>query len=113
MTKQQLKDDYERETKRVVEIIIQKYKPEKIVAFGSTATGNVNPDSDIDLLVIKKTVKKFWERVKEVLLLVKTRRSFDVSVFTPQEIQQAYRKDYYFITEEMLEKGKTLYERKA
>jgi predicted nucleotidyltransferase len=32
--------------------LIEKYKPEKIILFGSAARGDAAPDSDVDLLII-------------------------------------------------------------
>ena len=36
----------------VVEQIVEKFKPQKIILFGSYARGNPRPESDVDLLVI-------------------------------------------------------------
>ncbi len=33
---------------------LKKYKPDKLVLFGSYAWGKPNKDSDIDLLIVKK-----------------------------------------------------------
>jgi len=44
--------------KEIVGILTEKYKPEKIILFGSYAYGNPTEDSDIDLLIIKETDKK-------------------------------------------------------
>jgi predicted nucleotidyltransferase len=44
--------------------------PIRIILFGSSARGNAGPDSDIDLLVVEKTVRKRrmeMVRLREVL----------------------------------------------
>lgn len=102
---------YEQDVKKVVDTIIKKYKPEKIIAFGSTARGDASASSDIDLLIVKKTKKSFWDRVEEVIRLTPVYCSLDISVLTPNEISEAYKKNWYFITEEMIKKGRTIYER--
>lgn len=107
-----LQKEYQDEVKKLVEAIIKNYQPQKIIAFGSTATLIVRKDSDIDLLVVKETKKPFWDRVKEVLRLYDGFRSLDVSVLTPKEIEEAKEKGWYFITDEILKEGKTLYEQK-
>jgi predicted nucleotidyltransferase len=40
-------------------------KPQKILLYGSFATGNYRPDSDIDLVVISENFegKSYWERI--------------------------------------------------
>ena len=40
-------------------------KPQKILLYGSYATGNIRPDSDIDLVVISDDFegKSYWERI--------------------------------------------------
>ena len=39
--------------------LIEKYKPEKIILFGSAARGDAAPDSDVDLLIIKSDTPPF------------------------------------------------------
>lgn len=43
--------------KKIVRRILKVYKADKIILFGSAATDRMTPESDIDLLVIKKGVK--------------------------------------------------------
>ena len=38
--------------------LIEKYKPEKIILFGSAARGDSNPDSDADFLIPIKKPKR-------------------------------------------------------
>jgi len=40
--------------KEVVDRILKVTRPEKIILFGSAATGQMGPDSDLDLLVIEE-----------------------------------------------------------
>ena len=106
-----LQKEYQQEVKNIVDLIVKKYQPQAIIAFGSTATGKVNEDSDIDLLVGKDTAKPFWDRVKEILRLYNGYRSLDISVLTPTEVKKAEKEGWYFITDEILKEGKKLYER--
>jgi predicted nucleotidyltransferase len=46
---------------QVVEQIVEKFKPQKIILFGSYARGNPRPESDVDLIV--HTPKRLKERV--------------------------------------------------
>ena len=43
----------------LVDFVVSKYKPEKIILFGSYATKTERKSSDIDLLIIKETNKRF------------------------------------------------------
>lgn len=98
----------EKELARIVSVLIKEYEPLKIVLFGSLASGNIHEYSDIDLIVIKNSQKGFYERLKEVGLLVMSRRGADILVYTPDEFELA--KDSLFFQEEILKKGKVLYE---
>ena len=40
---------------QVVEQIVEKFKPQKIILFGSYARGNPHPESDVDMLVVMDT----------------------------------------------------------
>jgi predicted nucleotidyltransferase len=42
-------------TDEIVRRILQVAKPDRVILFGSAATGHMTPDSDIDLLVVEPT----------------------------------------------------------
>ena len=70
MVKRDLPRKYQSEIRKLTEVISKEYKPEKIILFGSMARNQANEDSDIDMLIIKKTKKRKVERIGEVLNLV-------------------------------------------
>lgn len=97
----------------VVNRIITGYHPEKIILFGSRAQGHTTPDSDIDLLIIKDTPDDYWTRVKKVIALHNSFTPLDFWVVTPTELDQAVRERRIFLTQEILGKGKVLYDKHA
>lgn len=105
------KETLQRELVRIIDIIISKYGPEKIILFGSLSSGNIHEWSDIDLVIIKKTNKKFIDRLHEVSMLTLPMVGVNFIVYTPDEFQDMIAKKHYFIVDEILKKGKTMYER--
>lgn len=109
--------DHERklydELLRIVTKLVAEYQPEKIILFGSLAQGKVHKESDIDLVIIKKTKKRFWDRQKEVSQLFWSQAACDFLVYTPEEWEQASNDGRPFFTEEIQEKGKVVYEKAA
>jgi len=99
--------------KRLVQVIAQKYRPEKIILFGSYAYGKPDKDSDIDLLIVKETKKSFFERLYEVRRIASEARRgypFEPVVLTPREVKERLEiGDQFF--EEVMNKGKILYAR--
>ena len=66
--------------------IAGKFRPEKVVLFGSYAEGTATPDSDVDVLVVMYTDKKpFWQSV-EILQAVERDFPVDLIVKTPQDV---------------------------
>ncbi len=106
------KENLEREIRRIVNIIIQEYSPEKIILFGSLANGNIREWSDIDLVIIKKTRERFIKRLHEIRLMTDPGEGVDFIVYTPQEVKDMQKENRRFLVKEILEKGKVLYERK-
>ena len=51
--------------KQVAAKIVQEYKPEKIILFGSHAWGKPIPDSDVDLFIVKNSNKRRSDREYE------------------------------------------------
>ena len=98
---------------KLAEKIIIKYKPEKIILFGSYVYGNPSQDSDIDLLIIKNTSKRPLDRrvnVREIIYDQKRRIPVSPLVFTEDEIEKCLSVNDYFI-EEIIKKGEVLYEK--
>lgn len=103
------KEILKKELDRIVEIIINKYAPEKIILFGSLSSGVVHEWSDIDLVIIKKTNKRFIERLHEVSMLTMPILGVNFIVYTPDEFRDMIAKGHYFIVDEILRKGKLIY----
>lgn len=62
------------------------FDPERIVLFGSHASGDATDDSDIDLLVVARTPLPPQERYAAARrLLADVPASFDIIVKTPEE----------------------------
>lgn len=85
------------------------YEPEKVILFGSMARGDADEYSDIDLIVVKKTSKRFIPRMLEAGAFVPRDLSVDILVYTPEEFQAMIDEGNPFI-ERALEEGKVLYE---
>lgn len=95
---------------RWVDILKEKYDPEKVILFGSFGDDTTGPWSDIDLVVVKDTPKRFLDRVKEVLVLLQPEVGVDILVYTPQEFQTLAAERPFF-QREIQSGGKVLYER--
>lgn len=100
----------EKELARIIETLKREYQPQKILLFGSLVTGRTGPWSDIDLLLVKQTNKRFVERLKEVALLTQPRVGVDFFVYTPGEFDEMSKEPNSFQHREMLEKGRVLYD---
>ena len=98
------------ELARYVQLLCEQYTPQRIILFGSLATAETGEWSDIDLVIIKETGARFLDRTKEVLQLLRPKVGLDVLVYTPDEFA-ALAEQRAFVRDEILGKGKVLYER--
>ncbi|MDI6591713.1 MAG: nucleotidyltransferase domain-containing protein [Patescibacteria group bacterium] len=112
MTETQLKEKYKKEIEKIIKKIKKEYRPLKIFLFGSFVWGKFNPDSDLDLFIIKNTTKKKLDRIYEVYKLLWDKRiPLDILVYTPKEVKKRLEMGDFFI-EDIIENGKLVYERK-
>lgn len=98
---------------QILKKIVMGYIPERIILFGSYAYGEPDEESDIDLLIIKKTKQRpieRWMKLKRLLRDQSRLVSVSPLVYTPQEIKERLAMGDMFL-EQVLEKGETLYER--
>lgn len=89
--------------------IAEQYHPERIVLFGSYATGNPTLDSDVDLLVVLPVQGKTWKAASDIRRNVHAPFPMDLLVRTPEQIRQRLTIGDSFLSE-ILQHGKTLYE---
>ena len=95
----------------IVRRIVDALDREKIILFGSYARGNAGPDSDIDLLVIKKGVRDVRDAgVRARRAVGDILRPFDILVRTPEDFER-YSKWLGCVMRDIAREGKTLYER--
>ena len=103
------KTDFEEEVKNITNQIVRKYKPEKIILFGSAARGKFDPEkSDLDFLVVKNDKKDFHDRMVLLYRIVKKNLPADFLVYTPQELKIRLALGDPFITL-IVKEGKVLY----
>lgn len=98
--------------KKLLRSLTRDYHPDKIILFGSYAQGRVSPTTDLDLCIVKENVPdRYFDRMKEIApLLARCDVATDCVVWKPSELQAAKQKNS-FVREEILKKGKVLYER--
>ncbi|MFC1566374.1 nucleotidyltransferase domain-containing protein [bacterium] len=89
---------------------IKKYSPEKIIIFGSIVSGKITETSDIDILIVKNTRKRYFERIKDVINLCNYDIGIDFFVYTPKELEEEI-KNNIFVREEIIKKGKIVYDK--
>ena len=96
---------------KLIETLIEKYSPEKVILFGSHAWGEPTKDSDIDLFIVKSTRKKPKDRfseVQEILYGLHQKTPVEPLVLTPKELERRINLEDPFILR-ILKKGKILY----
>jgi predicted nucleotidyltransferase len=88
---------------------MRSYRPERVYLFGSWARGEADDLSDLDVVVIKRTSARFFDRLREVLdLLPPGPSGIDVLVYTPEEFE-AMRANGNAFAEMIVEEGKLIY----
>jgi predicted nucleotidyltransferase len=103
----------EADLREIVRRIVEAVDPEKIILFGSAARGEMGPDSDLDLLVVKSGEYHPLDASQKVYrMLPDLDISTDVIVATPQTLER-YRDSFCLVFYPALREGKVIYERAA
>ena len=75
--------------RRMADRIVERFRPEKVIVFGSCARGTATADSDVDFLVVMPLRDS---RLKTCVEIRKVLRGFgvpkDVMVLTPAEFER-------------------------
>ena len=101
--------DLEKEIKNIAAQIIEKYKPEKIILFGSAVHGRMTIDSDVDLLIIKGNTPLYGvDRIRELSKMIDRNVPVDLLIYRPEEFEKRLRMGDPFL-KAVLKEGKVLY----
>ena len=52
---------------RILNALEAHYAAEQVILFGSLASGNITDTSDLDLLIVRNTDKRFFDRIRDVV----------------------------------------------
>jgi uncharacterized protein len=91
---------------------LQCYHPQCVILFGSTARGDSDAASDLDVLVVKDTDEPFVHRLETMAELCPPGIHADILVYTPEEITLMVADKNPFILQ-VLAEGKVVYEAKS
>lgn len=82
--------------------------PQKIILFGSVAREEADRFSDIDLIIVYRTQKRFLDRLEELYRHWNIDRAVDILAYTPEEYEVLLKESDF--VREAVEKGRVIYE---
>ncbi|MFU8858243.1 MAG: nucleotidyltransferase domain-containing protein [Deferrisomatales bacterium] len=83
--------------------------PERVLLFGSWARGAADAESDVDVVVVYPTHKRFLDRLEELYLLWPLPVAVDILAYTPDEFQEMLQWNAFL--QDIVAESKILYER--
>ena len=93
----------------IVRRIVEVADPERIIMFGSAASGGMGPNSDVDLLVVKSGADRLQLAQKIYRNLHGAAEAVDVIVVTPEDVEK-YRDNPTLVVKPALDHGKKIYD---
>lgn len=93
----------------IVRRVVEAAAPDKIILFGSAARGEMGPNSDIDLLVVKAGKFNRWRVTMAIHRRLRGKGApVDVVVVTPEEVE-LYGDSPYLVIHPAVTEGKVVY----
>ena len=97
----------------IVRKIVERFRPRRILLFGSRAREDARADSDVDLFIEMESADAPHERKRKIRALFPDRRwGLDLVVYTPAEVTQ-YRPRRGLLLSQIESEGKVLYEQSS
>jgi predicted nucleotidyltransferase len=94
---------------KIVQQIVDRFRPQKVILFGSHAYGKPTVDSDVDLLVVMQTEENPLHTAARISASVDHPFPLDILVIRPLDLVVALQEKNIFETE-VVNKGVILYE---
>jgi predicted nucleotidyltransferase len=91
--------------------VFERHNIERAILFGSFATGRQSRKSDVDLILIKSTAKRYFDRFEgllEDLYRAIPGREIECFIYTPQELSSISHRPFI---QRALGEGAVIYER--
>ena len=85
------------------------FNPEKIILFGSVAGGGSDEMSDVDLILVYNTDKRFMSRLKELYMSWNIPKAVDILAYTPSEFDDMAKESLFI--REVMKTAEVIYER--
>ena len=98
----------EEELRRLLPLLRRHPRVRRVILFGSLAKGVVGLASDIDLIVVMETSKRFLDRLDEIYRFLEPKVALDLLVYTPEEFERMRRGNPF--VRAALKEGEVLYE---
>lgn len=100
---------YSEQITQLVKDIVETVQPLKVILFGSAVSGDLTPDSDIDVLVVmpegvhrRKTAQLLYQKITDLGV------PFDVLVATPDDLEK-HKNNIGLIYQAVLKEGVEVY----
>jgi predicted nucleotidyltransferase len=85
---------------KIVDRIVSKFSPEKVIIFGSAARGAAGADSDVDILIIMDTELSYYRRSGPIRAAMRgIPVATDMLVLTPEEYKELKDDESSFASE--------------
>jgi predicted nucleotidyltransferase len=98
-----------KDIREIVQQIVERFRPQKVILFGSYAQGKPTQDSDVDLLVVMDTDEQALHAAARISAAIDHPFPLDILVFKPSELKASLERKGVFVTEVMA-KGIVLHE---
>lgn len=108
LRKEKRKKELISELSRIIDTLKKDKEITLIMLFGSLARGDISRTSDIDMIIVKGTKKRFLDRLDEVYSALVPNVALDVLVYTPEEFEAMKGRSALVIN--AVKEGKILYE---
>jgi uncharacterized protein len=99
----------ERKLREIIRRVVQVAQPEKIILFGSAARGEMGPNSDVDLLVVKPGKFHQGHLTGEIYMnLHGVGLPVDIILVTPEQVEK-YAQTHFLVIAPALREGREVY----
>ena len=93
----------------IIRRIVDVAQPERIILFGSAAVGRMNPNSDVDLLIIKRGADALHLMARIYRELHGVGAAVDALVVDPRDVER-FKDSHALVIKPALKEGRVVYE---